>query len=174
MQLICVPLYLFFVRFFFICKFSHSIEANIMYCYSLSQTFTILATIHHDSSLFELDSKIRVHRDGKEKIKHQYGVSRCSSVSPRFIYGSPTTHDGSATIHLGGATNVHDASTIRYGASTIQASSTTTSFSYCIRDESGWIGINRGVSDIWIHPECPRMTTNTPTVPLRTSPIPLR
>ena len=44
-------------------------------------------------------------------------------VSPRFIYGSTTTHDNRATIHHGGATNAHDASTIRYGACTIQADS---------------------------------------------------
>ena len=48
----------------------------------------------------------------------------------RFNYGVTTTHDGSATIQPGGATNAH-------GASTIQAGSTTTSSSYCIRDESG-------------------------------------
>ena len=71
-------------------------------------------------------------------------------------------------------TNAHSASTIRYGASTIQAGSATTSSSYCIRDESGWIGMDRGVSDIPIHPERPRMTTNTPMVPLRMSPNPLR
>ena len=96
------------------------------------------------------------------------------TVSTRFIYGSTTTHEGSATIHPGGATNAHDASTIRYGASWVQAGSATTSSSYCIRDESGWIGMNRGVSDTPIHPERPRMTTNTLTVPLRISPIPLR
>ena len=60
------------------------------------------------------------------------------TVSARFIYGHPKIHDGSATIHHGGARNAHDASTIRYGACTIQAGSTTTSSSYCIRDdESG-------------------------------------
>ena len=95
------------------------------------------------------------------------------TVSARFI-GSTTTHDGSATIHPGGAPNAHDASTIRYGASTIQAGSSTTSSSNCIRVESGWIGVNRDVSDTPIHLERPRMTTNTPTAPLRMSPIPHR
>ena len=45
------------------------------------------------------------------------------------------------------------------------------------RGESGWIGMNRGVSDTPIHPDVPkrpRMITNTPTVTLRMSPIPLR
>ena len=60
-----------------------------------------------------------------------------STVSAQFMYGSTMTHDSSAMIHPGGATNTHDASMIRYGASTIQAGSTTTSSSYCIRDESG-------------------------------------
>ena len=35
-------------------------------------------------------------------------------------------------------------------------------------------GLNRGVSDTPIHPECPRMVTITPTVPLRMGPMPLR
>ena len=35
---------------------------------SMIHTFTGLATIHHDSSRFELDGKIGVHRDGKKKI----------------------------------------------------------------------------------------------------------
>ena len=62
-------------------------------------------------------------------------------------------YDGSAMIHPSGATNAHNVSTIRYGASTIQAGSATTSSSYCIRDESGWIWMNRGVSDATIQPE---------------------
>ena len=42
---------------------------------SLSQTFTILAKIHNDSSRFELDGKIGVHRDGKKKIQQCLHVS---------------------------------------------------------------------------------------------------
>ena len=38
-------------------------------------------------------------------------------------------------------TNAQDASAIRYGASTIQAGNATTSSLYCIRDESGRIGM---------------------------------
>ena len=70
------------------------------------------------------------------------------------------THDSSATIHPGGATNAHDASTIPYGASMIQAGRATTSSSYCICDESGWIGMNRGVSDTPIHPNAHECTYN--------------
>ena len=45
-------------------------------------TFTILATIPHDSSRFGLEGKVGVHRNGKKKIQHQYSVSWCSySVS---------------------------------------------------------------------------------------------
>ena len=73
-------------------------------------------------------------------------------VSARFVYGSTTTYDGSTKIHPGGATNVHDASTIQYCTSTIQAGSDTTSSSLCFRDESGSIGMNRGVGDTPIHP----------------------
>ena len=83
--------------------------------------------IHHDSSRFEVDGKIRVHKDAPGWKNRKSSINRVSHESPtvstRFIYGSTTTHDGSATIHHGGATNAHDATTIRYGASTIQASS---------------------------------------------------
>ena len=64
------------------------------------------------------------------------------TVSAPFITGPTTMHDDSATIHRGGAAHSHYASTIRYGAtrhgsSRKRAGSTTTSSSYCIRDESG-------------------------------------
>ena len=89
----------------------------------------IQAPIHHDSSRFETDGKIGVHRDASGWKKRNSSINTMShdahTVSVRFIYGSTTTHDGSATIHHGGATNSHDASTIRYGASTIQAGSAT-------------------------------------------------
>ena len=52
---------------------------------SPSYTVTILAKIHHDLSRFEPDGKIGIRRDGKKKIQHQYGVSRCS-------YGVCTIH----------------------------------------------------------------------------------
>ena len=81
-------------------------------------------------------------------------------MSAQFIYGSTTTHDGNATIHPGGATNAHDASTIQYGACTIQADGATTSSSYCILDESGWIKMNRGVRDILIPPNSSGKPTN--------------
>ena len=96
---------------------------------------TPLATIHHDSSRFELDGKIGVHRDGKKKIQHQYCVSRCS-YGVCTIHLRITIHDGSATIHHSGAINAHNESKIRYGASTVQAGSATTSSSCFILDES--------------------------------------
>ena len=96
---------------------------------SSSYTVTILATIHHDSSRFELDGKIGVHRDAsgwkKRKASNNTVSHDAPAVSARFIYESTTTHDGSATIYRGGATNFRDASTIRYGASTIQAGMAT-------------------------------------------------
>ena len=96
---------------------------------SPSYTVTIQAPIHHDSSRFETDGKIGVHRDASGWKKRNSSINTMShdapTVSAQFIYGSTTTHDGSATIHHGGATNAHDASTIRHGASTIQAGSAT-------------------------------------------------
>ena len=89
----------------------------------------IPATIHHDSSRFEPDGKIGVHRDASGWKKRKSNINtvshNASTVSARFIYGSTTTHDGSATIHHSGATNAQDASMIRYGVSTIQAGSAT-------------------------------------------------
>ena len=60
---------------------------------SLSQTFTILATIHHDSSRFELGGKIGVHQDGKKEnstsILYLTMLLRClhdsSTVPLRFM-----------------------------------------------------------------------------------------
>ena len=58
-------------------------------CLSPSYTVTIQAPIHHDSSRFETDGKIGVHRDAsgwkKKKFQHQYDISRCS-------YGVCTIH----------------------------------------------------------------------------------
>ena len=99
------------------------------FSFSPSYTVTILAPINHDSSRFETDGKIGLHRDASGCKKGYSSIKTMShgapTVSARFIYGPTTTHDGSATIHHGGATNAHDASTIRYGASTIQAGSAT-------------------------------------------------
>ena len=82
-----------------------------------SYTVTIPATNHHDSSRFEPDGKIGVHRDASGWKKRKSSINTVSrdapTVSARFIYGSTTTHDGGATIHHGGAMNAHDASTIR-------------------------------------------------------------
>ena len=78
------------------------------------------------------------------------------TVSARFFYGSTTTHDGSATIHPDGDTNAHDESMIRFGTSIIQAGSATTPSSYCIRDESGWIGMYR----VSVIPRFTRTPTN--------------
>ena len=107
------------------CWKSH-VAAQIL---SLSYTVTIQAPIHHDSSRFETDGKIGVHRDVSGWKKRNSSINTmfhdAPMVSARFINGSTTTHDGSATIHYGGATKAHDASTIRYGASTIQAGSAT-------------------------------------------------
>ena len=90
--------------------------------FSPSYTVTIQAPIHHDSSRFETDGKIGVHRDASWWKKRNSSINTMShdapTVSARFIYGSTTTHDSSATIRHGGATNAHDASTIRCGAST--------------------------------------------------------
>ena len=96
---------------------------------SPSYTVTILSTNHHDSSRFEPDGKIGVHRDASGLKKRKSSINTlphdAPTVSARLIYGPTTNPDGSATIHHGGATNAHDASTIRYGASIIQAGSTT-------------------------------------------------
>ena len=96
---------------------------------SPSYIVTIQAPIHHDSSRFETDGKIGLHRDASGWKKRNSSMNMMSrdapTVSAGFIYGSTTAHDGSALIHHGGATNAHDASMIRYGASTIQAGSAT-------------------------------------------------
>ena len=90
-------------------------------------------------------------------------------------------HDGSATIHHGGAIKAQDASTIQYGASTVQLGSSTVAprppprtVFMMNRSDLRQIGKNRCLNDIPIHPERPRMTTNTSTVPLCMSRIPLR
>ena len=93
------------------------------------QTFTILATIHHDSSRFE--------QDGNAEVQASIVVSHdAPKVSAQYFYGTTTLHDGSAMIHHGGAMNAHDASKIRYSASMVQAGSATTFSSCCILDES--------------------------------------
>ena len=77
----------------------------------VSHTFTILATIHHDSSRFELVGKIGAHLDGKKRKCNINTVSHdAPMVSARFINGSTTTHDSSTTIHHGGATNAQECS----------------------------------------------------------------
>ena len=110
---------------------------------SLSYTFTILATIHHDSSRFEQDDKIENHWDlnpASIVVSHD-----APKISARYIYGPTRLHDGSAMIHHGGATNAHDASKIRYSASIVQAGSATT-FPHAVflmnRDESEWVGMS--------------------------------
>ena len=81
-----------------------------------------------DSSQMVKSGCIGMRGDGK---KENQASIRCltihdaPTVSPRFVYGSTTTHDDRATNHHGGATDAHDASTIRNGASTIQASRAT-------------------------------------------------
>ena len=78
-----------------------------------------------------------MHRDASGWNKRNSSINTVShdapTVSPRFIYGSTTTHNDRATIHHGGVTNANDATTIRYGASTIQAGSATVAsrFSGC-------------------------------------------
>ena len=73
---------------------------------SPSYTVTIQAPIHHDSSRFETDGKIGVHRDASGWKKRNSSINTMShdapTVSARFIYGPTMTHDGSATIHHGG------------------------------------------------------------------------
>ena len=92
---------------------------------NLSYTVTIPATIHHDSSRFEADDKIGVHRDGnKDSPASIRYVSRgASTVSARFIYGSTMIYDDNTTFHHGGTTNAHDVSTILYGTSMVQLGS---------------------------------------------------
>ena len=101
----------------------------VVFILSPSYTVRIQAPIHHDSSRFETDGKIGLHRDESGWKKRNSSINTMSrdapTVSARFIYGPTTTNDGSAKIHHGRATNAHDASTIRYGASTIQAGSAT-------------------------------------------------
>ena len=88
----------------------------------------------HDSSRFEQDGKIGVHRNGKRKFSINTVSPDASTISAQFINGSTTIYDGGATIHHGGATNAHDASKIRYGASTVQAVSVRTSSLCCVLD----------------------------------------
>ena len=115
---------------------------------SLSQTFTILATIHHDSSRFELDGKFGVHRVGKKEnpasILCLTMLLRClhdsSTVPLRFM----TAALRFTTVELLMLTKAHDASEIRYGASTVQAGSATTCSSCRILDESACIGAESG------------------------------
>ena len=107
---------------------------------SLSQTFTILGTIHHDSSRFELDGKIGVDQNGKKdnpaSILCLTMLLRClhdsSTVPVRFMAAALRF----TTVELRMLTNGHDVSKIRYGASTVQASSARISSSCCIFDES--------------------------------------
>ena len=68
-----------------------------------------------------------------------------------------------------------------YDATTMllrQSHDITVGQSYCILGESGWIWMSRGwivlSDDTPINPERPRMTTNTTTMPLGMTPIPLR
>ena len=96
---------------------------------SPSYTVTIQAPIHHDSSRFETDGKIELHRDASGWKKKEIQASiRCLTMLLR------CQHDLSTdplrlmtaalrftTVELRMLTNAHDASTIRYGASTIQA-----------------------------------------------------
>ena len=81
---------------------------------SPSYTVTIQAPIQHDSSRFETDGKIGLHRDASGWKKRDSSINTMShdapTVSARFIYGPTTTHDGSATIHHRGATNAHECS----------------------------------------------------------------
>ena len=128
---------------------------------SPTHTFTILATVHHDSSRFDLEGKI-----GMEKRKSSITtVSRnVEMVSVLFPYQFTTIHDSSAMHNMnchGGTTNAHDASTVRYDARTIQSGSATRSYEcncghfvgqpYCIHGES----LEFVVSEI------PQLATNT-------------
>ena len=56
---------------------------------TLIHTFTMMATIHHDSSRFELDVKIGVHRDGK---KEKPASRRCHTRFLRCLHDSSTVH----------------------------------------------------------------------------------
>ena len=137
---------------------------------------TILATIHHDSSRFELDGQSGCIGMEKRKSSIITVSHDAPTVSARFIYGSTTTHDGSATIHPGGPTNAErmlimrprfDTVLVRFKPVAPRPPPRTVFVMN--RGESRWIGINRAVSHTPIHPERLRITTNTPTVPLSLS-----
>ena len=94
-------------------------HVTIIFCKNFgdpSYTVTILATNNHDSSRFEPDGKIGVHRDVSGWKKRKSSINTVSRdapmVSARFIYRSTTTHDSSASIHHGGAMNAHELSWI--------------------------------------------------------------
>ena len=98
------------IKVLFCIKIITSLQNNL----SPSYTVTIQAPIHHDSSQFETDGKIGLHRDASGWKKRNSSINTMSqdapTVSARFIYGPTTTHDDSATIHHGGATNAHECS----------------------------------------------------------------
>ena len=82
--------------------------------YSPSYTVTIQAPIHHDSSRFETDGKIGLHRDASEWKKRNSSINTmsndASTVSARFIYGPTTTQQGAlrfTTVELRMLTNAH-------------------------------------------------------------------
>ena len=127
----------------------------------------ILSHIHdsgHDSPRFvpiELDGKIGMHRGGKKKIQHQYGVSRCS-------YGV-CMNQATAPLRLMTAAQRFTPLELRMLRVHPRFDTVLALFKPMAprppprtvfvmnRAESGWIGMNRGVSDTPIHPERPRI-----------------
>ena len=107
---------------------------NFEKCLTLSPSYTVTiqAPIHHDSSRFETDGKIGLHRDASGWKKRNSSIIRCLTVLLRCQHDSSTdllrlmtAALRFTTVELRMLTNAHDASTIRYGASTIQAGSAT-------------------------------------------------
>ena len=68
---------------------------------SPSYTVTIPATNHHDSSRFEPDGKIGVHRDASGWKKENPATIRCLAMLLRFLSDSSTVVGGrDATVAL--------------------------------------------------------------------------
>ena len=109
-----------------------SLKSSSRSSLSPSYTVTIQAPIHRDSSRFETDGKIGLHRDASGWKKENPASIRCLTMLLRCLHDSSTdplrlmtAALGFTTVELRMITNAHDASTIRYGASTIQAGSAT-------------------------------------------------
>ena len=111
----------------------------------------------------------------KRKFSNNTVSHDAPTASARFIYGSTTIHDGPAlrftTVELRMLTMRPRYDTVLVRLKPVEPQHPPRAV--FLMNQSG-SGLNRGVSDAPIHPECPRMATITPTVPLKMSPMPLR